>query len=337
MRNLIRGYSLLIAVLIALGLGTAQASNEYRLIDLGTLGGRESHAYSINDRGQVVGDAITATGASHAFLWHKGVMTDLGTLGGTGSAATAINNRGQIVGLSTIATGEMHAFLWEKGVMTDLSTLTGVGNSVARGINNLGQVVGWSNTATDAGHAFLWEKGHMIDLGALEDGNTMANAINDDGDVVGSAWLAYQDVNRAFLWKNGVMTVLEPLPGDSDGWASSINNRGQVVGGMAVSGAGGVTSRAVLWSAGKIIGLTIRQSWANDINDRSQIVGRWQPSATSGNSDVCVWDEGQCTILPIAGDQYGEGMSINNDGMVAGWTLNEGQIHAVLWLPTDDS
>jgi probable HAF family extracellular repeat protein len=48
----------------------------------------------------------------------------------------------------------------------------------------------------------------------------MANAINDDGDVVGSAWLANQDVNRAFLWKKGVMTALESLPGDSEGAAS---------------------------------------------------------------------------------------------------------------------
>jgi probable HAF family extracellular repeat protein len=335
MRNLIRGCSLLMAVLIALGLGTAQASNEYRLIDLGTLGGRESHAYSINNRGQVVGDAINAAGASHAFLWDKGVMTDLGTLtGGGGSAATAINDRGQVVGLSTIATGEVRAFLWEKGVMTDLGTLTGVGNSAARGINNRGQVVGWSNTATDAGHAFLWENGHMIDLGALEDGNTMANAINDAGDVVGSAWLANQDVNRGFLWKNGVMTVLEPLPGDSDGWASSINNRGQAVGGMLVSGSG---TSAVLWSAGKISGLTTEQSWANDINDRSQVVGRSQPSRTSGTTHVCVWDKGHCSILPIAGDLYGEGMSINNHGMVVGWALNAGQTHAVLWLPTQDS
>ena len=67
MRNLIRGCSLLMAVFIALGLGTAQASSEYRLIDLGTLGGPESHAWSINNRGQVVGDASTASG-SHAFL-----------------------------------------------------------------------------------------------------------------------------------------------------------------------------------------------------------------------------------------------------------------------------
>jgi probable HAF family extracellular repeat protein len=329
MRNLIRGCSLFIAVIIALGLGTAQASNEYRLIDLGTLGGRESHAYGMNDRGQVVGDAITATGASHAFLWDKGVMTDLGTLGGTGSAARAINDRGQVVGLSTIATGEVRAFLWEKGVMTDLGTLTGVGNSAAQGINNRGQVVGWSNTATDAGHAFLWDKGHMIDLGALDDGNTSASAINDDGDVVGSAWLANQDVNRAFLWKNGVMTALEPLPGDSEGAASSINSRGQVVGGSV-----GGTSRAVLWSAGKNTGLTTEQSWANDINDRSQIVGRWQPSSTSGTTHVCVWDKGECSILPIAGDLYGEGMSINNHGLVAGWILTEGQIHAVVWMPT---
>src|SRR5215204_2722629 len=103
MYRLVCGFSLLVAVLVALGSGTAQAHNDYQLLDLGTLGGQESHAYSINERGQVVGDALTATGETHAFIWKKGVMIDLGTLGGTSSYARAINDRGQVVGLSAIA------------------------------------------------------------------------------------------------------------------------------------------------------------------------------------------------------------------------------------------
>jgi probable HAF family extracellular repeat protein len=332
MRSMLRGFGLLVAALVALNLGAARASSAYTRVNLGTLGGAESHAYSINERGQVVGDAITATGKTHAFLWEKGVMTDLGTLGGSSSYARAINDRGQVVGLSTTAAGETRAFLWKKGIMTDLGTLTGSGNSGAQGINNRGQVVGWSNTATDAGHAFLWEKDHMIDLGAPDGGNTSASAINDDGHVVGSAYLPTQDVNRAFVWENGVMTTLEPLPGDTEGAASSVNNRDQVVGGSA-----GDTTRAFVWSAKGLIGVTTEQSWANDINKRSQVVGRWQPSASSGTTYVCVWDKGNCTILPIAGDLYGEGMSINDHGQVAGWALSNGHVQAVLWMPAQDS
>ena len=68
----------------------AQTAYEYEPIDLGTLGGEESWAQDINNRGQVVGYSETADGDLHAFLWEKGVMTDLGTLGGDFSSANEI-------------------------------------------------------------------------------------------------------------------------------------------------------------------------------------------------------------------------------------------------------
>jgi probable HAF family extracellular repeat protein len=75
--------------------------------DLGTLGGPESRAVAINERGQVVGRAETKAKdeaghpISHAFLWEDGKMRDLGTLpGGLESFAYGINERGQIVGTS---------------------------------------------------------------------------------------------------------------------------------------------------------------------------------------------------------------------------------------------
>ena len=75
----------------------------YRLTDLGTLGGKTSRAYAINAAGQVVGEAATAAGATHAFLYADGKMTDLGTLHGGNSVAQGINRLGQIVGRSTLA------------------------------------------------------------------------------------------------------------------------------------------------------------------------------------------------------------------------------------------
>src|SRR5687767_10631895 len=58
-------------------------SPEYGFIvtELGTLGGNDSYATGINNAGQVTGNAKTATGETHAFLYSDGVMNDLGTLG----------------------------------------------------------------------------------------------------------------------------------------------------------------------------------------------------------------------------------------------------------------
>jgi len=68
------------------------------MTDLGTLGGATSRALAINDRGQIVGEAETAAGVTHALQWDptRRRMVDLGTLGGAGSSAAAINARGPI-------------------------------------------------------------------------------------------------------------------------------------------------------------------------------------------------------------------------------------------------
>jgi probable HAF family extracellular repeat protein len=90
-------------------------------IDLDSPGGH-SAGFGLNDRHQVVGSLLTASGERHAFLWSNGVMRDLGTLGGAMSVAYWVNERGQVVGTSTTASGDTHIFLWEDGAMKDLWT-----------------------------------------------------------------------------------------------------------------------------------------------------------------------------------------------------------------------
>ena len=57
----------------------------------------------MNNKGQIVGGSLDATGNSRAFLWENGVMTDLNTLISSGSSlflimGVDINDKGEIVG-----------------------------------------------------------------------------------------------------------------------------------------------------------------------------------------------------------------------------------------------
>jgi len=127
--------------------------------DLGTLGGQWSSAFSINEKGDIVGYASDADEAGRAFIWTDGNMTELGTLGGSESAAYDIDELGQIVGWADVG-GDLqrHAFLWEGGLMTDLNTLipdnTGWLLSEARALNDIGWIAG-IGTYQGARHGFI--------------------------------------------------------------------------------------------------------------------------------------------------------------------------------------
>lgn len=222
------------------------------MIDLGTLGGRQSRPMDINNQTQIVGDLDDA---EHAFLWEDGELTDLGTLTVDRAceydtcSASAINIEGQIVGGCDYVLDQGRAFLWEDGELTDLGTLGG-DLSEATAINDEGQIVGLSTAvpghASQQAHAFLWTDGEMIDLGTLGGMFSAATAINERGQVVGFSETAGGALH-AFLWADGEMTDLGALEPDSNSFAADINDEGEIVG-ESGQGWGG---QAVLWKPGR--------------------------------------------------------------------------------------
>ena len=328
------GTTLLLSLFFSAFFGSTPAFAS-KMTDLGTLGGFDSFAYGINSSGQIVGQAQTASGVYHAFVYSKGKMIDLGTLGGTSSCASAINSSGQIVGQSTTSSGASHAFLYSKGKMKDLGTLGGA-SSAAYGINDAGQVVGVSDTSSQGvHHAFLYSNGKMTDLGTLGGPRSIAYAINNQGQIVGESniSLSTQDTH-AFLYSNGKMTGLGTFGGSYSG-AYAINQKGQIVGKSSTS-SGDYNYRAFIFSNGVMTDIG-NLGWdfasAFGINQTGEIVG--DSATSSGVPRGFLYSNGKMTDLgTLSGDANGgsDARAINDSGQIVGCVGTEsGALHAFLY------
>lgn len=199
------------------------------VIDLGTLGGSESEAYAINKAGVVVGYSMTqGDKRSRATVWRDGTAKILKDLGGRYAAARAITNNNYVAGFSDNTAGQRRAMVWKNGVPKDL----GAGD--ANGVNSTGNVVGQAGSPV---HATQWTAGGAVDLGTLGGDQSMANAVNDAGDVVGQSSVSGCCDYHATLWRNGIAIDLNDLVDASvrdAGWvlvtATAIDRVGHITG-----------------------------------------------------------------------------------------------------------
>jgi probable HAF family extracellular repeat protein len=193
-----------------------------------------------------------------------------------------------------------------------------------------------------SGRLFLDIDGFKLDLGTLGGTNTSSNwgEINDFGLIVGDSETAVPDPNgedicgfgthltcRPFLWEFPKMRAL-PTLGGNNGQASSINNRGQIVG-FAENGAldptctAGITNNRIAlpakWENGAVKPLPLVtgdfDGTAFWINDMGQAVGY------SGNCLVAThgasWEHGVVSTLQDLGNGA-IAQSINNRGQIVG-------------------
>ncbi|WP_052672558.1 DUF3466 family protein [Aliterella atlantica] len=249
--------SLALTTVSLIGLNTslpAAAATFYNVTDLGTFSGiGRSRATGINDLGQVIGESTISFGevdgqpilATQAFRTAPNSPINITTdnIGGGGGETTAngINNSGRVVGTVQAFTRFTLSYRTSpNGYVSDPGS--GIGILRANDINTSSQVTGRGlvNLDPETYHAVRIDQpdnnaafNNFVDLGTLGGTDSIGNAINNLGQVVGSSETANGET-RAFRTAanstiNAATDDLSTLGGSSS-TAFDINDKGQVVG-----------------------------------------------------------------------------------------------------------
>lgn len=358
---------LLAAMSLLLTAASAAASGQtlYRVINLGDpLGGPLSQGTTDNQPGSVAGWSLEPNAIMHAELWRGGSAVDLGTLGApTLNSAVAWPNRndnGLIVGIAEtndlqplgenwscflavffVPDGHVcRGFVWHDGQMSRLPTLGG-DNGFATGVNNRSEIVGWAeNTTHDPTCGEFTNNSQVLQFEAV-----MWVPDGHPGTGTGSSYRAIE---------------LPPYPGDLDGAATAINQRGEVVGISGIcDGAigGGTAEHMVMWRDGNVVMSlpTLGGAYWNtpmDINDRGNVVGFadlpgdgptfaqssfhaffWSPRSYSCNGST---QSGTCNLgtLTVDGvsDATSQALGVNDRDQVVGVSESSSAVnHAFIW------
>jgi probable HAF family extracellular repeat protein len=301
-------------------LDSSTSHHHYKLVDLGTFGGP--------------GVSFVTQGVGSQVLNDSGVMT--------GSADTSIPDPNAPNCLSSDCFIS-HAFKWQNGSLTDLGALPGVNSSFGSWISANGLIAGESgNGRTDPmtggpeARGVFWSDDQIIDLGTFGGNESLANAVNTQGQVVGLATNSIPDPfnfygfgtqMHAFLWQKGVMRDLGTL-GGPDSIAFWVNEVGQVAGISYIDSTpnpltGLPAMHPFLWENGKMRDLgTLGGTQVfqlNALNERGQVVGS-MTLADEGPNHVhpFLWDGKALLNLGTLGGDFGEANWLNDSGEVVG-------------------
>jgi probable HAF family extracellular repeat protein len=178
------------------------------LVDIGDLGGANTFAVALNDRGVVTGTSQTDTGAVHAFLYTPGVgMRDIGA----NAFPSDISEAGNVIGRLG---ANNDVFYWSAaGGFEDL------GPGTARRFDATGAFYGSRSNVPGR-----WTVSGFTPLGPLPAPFTKGEAF--DGNIFGvtTGRLTSSDGDTAFAWSG---PSLEALLGDRS-TGQSINNAGTI-------------------------------------------------------------------------------------------------------------
>jgi len=318
---------------------------------------------------------------------HHYKLIEIGTFGGAtsniaGPPSRVLTNHGTIIGWAETAMADpfkpncfnqtcavQKSFIWHEERRTELPSLASEASSVVFWENDHRWAVGASETGTldpNLGtpqyDAVLWRNGAIKDLGTLGGLASVANAVNNRGEVAGGAsngvaddpfsmlnsdnWIFGAFPNNthshAFVWIDGLLFDLGTL-GGPDSMAIFNNDRGQVVGisyldDVPVPALGGFPAIATFfWQGGEmknIGGLGGHWTRPAALNAGGEIVGT---SLLEGDQVTrsYIWRRGSMKDMGDLGGKNVYVHTINDQGIAAGYSdIPEGTPvfgHPFLW------
>lgn len=335
-----------------------QAQTRYSVTELAPLPGMaSSNAVGINDLGDVVGscNAANSSWSEMATVWRKGVPSALGRAPkGNYSYASSINNNGQIAGDADDGDFRPQSVTFTKG--SALFIDSGSNNSHAFTVLKDGTIVGnylKGFGGTSAWNPTIWKpdlkkpgqyKHTFLPQFVEPNGgfsNVYANAANKNGVVVGQVSASTLWSSRGGIWANDAthtLSLLSPLPGEWDSYATAINDKGLIAG---ISDTGIYSQTPVTWSPDAAHTVQKLQllpgeltGWVTGINNLGQVIGWHGP-----NSAPAVWIQRKLIDLQSALDASGDGWTIstvsqiNNLGQIVGSGFHNGQFRGFILSP----
>ena len=276
--------------------------------DCGGFGTVNTVGLGLNEKGAVVGYYFCPLwDHDEAFVWSvEGGFATLQRPQGVSSAiAVDINDNGVICGTALLSGLGFRGFVYDKGEWTILDpVIPDAGWSGSNAINNAGVVVGQRSTTKDLNPqvAYMWSgKDSFIHLDGLE---KLSSAAAIKGDMI-TGWTANSgEFKEGFLWDDGQVTLLGPIPRGLSSDPAAVTNQGVIVGSGAIPMDGyqfGIP-RAFFWQEGKFTMLgTLPDhflSRSKDVNDEGIVVGN--SSNVDGNPNIFhafIWTEGSMNDL----------------------------------------
>jgi probable HAF family extracellular repeat protein len=214
----------------------------------------------------------------------------------------------------------------------------------AFGINDSGMIAGACALDFSAYHACYWQPNNNVtDLGTLGGLTSLASAVNNLGQIVGSS--DTPDGQRVFLWTqaSGMQALPSLGSGKYEDGAAAINNNGAVVGFSCLSSSQGCfgPNHAFLWTSsggiqdlGTLPGDT--DSSASGINSVGHVVG--QSFLVGGTQRAFIWTPttGMQELAHASGLHAYWANAISDNDEVVGTFVNavDKRQHAFLWTQT---